>query len=246
MCICARWETLHGPLQQQDAAEFYSFLINELNGPMMSFVRRTFTGARADESDLGTEEKQCIVPVHISDDKPDLEQGLGQWFHDNLAIVSREVDGELDGEILPLFEADVEALITYTISNVPRVLAIMLKRFDASLRKRNDSCTFPSTIHAFKYSRQASEGELKEVPWNLRSVVCHRGETVTSGHYYATTLSDVPGMWLLFDDLKTPSVSEGDLANVPHDGFLFLYELDTDAHMAALAKMQAPGHVHHC
>lgn len=54
--------------------------------------------------------------------------------------------------------------------------------------------------------------------YRLKSMVCHRGDTTSSGHYYAyVTAPDTSKsggessdgfVWLRLDDLETPSVSQ--------------------------------------
>jgi hypothetical protein len=94
-CREAGWERPYAPADQQDAAEFYAFLIEKLDGPKVVFARRTFTGVSPDESDCGAEEQLSVVPVDINTDVPDLEHGLDQWFYENVVQVSRAVDDDV-------------------------------------------------------------------------------------------------------------------------------------------------------
>jgi hypothetical protein len=225
--------------QQQDAGEFFSFLHGALGGQELRLRRKTFTGALPDNSDKGREENMSILPVPMdtgntsSSGPVHLSSLLDSWFYENVADgLLRKVSG---------LEQEVVALNTYSIENVPMVVAVSLKRFDQHLNKSDAEVHFPDTIHLHKYSSRPEwrgSAVMQAVPWNLRSVVCHRGRVAHSGHYYAYTRYsrslNPNSVWLRFDDASSPCITQH--ANVCDDPYarsecmLFIYELDIDAH----------------
>ena len=82
---------------------------------------------------------------------------------------------------------------TLDILSTPKVLVLQLKRFKG-LQKMKDFVKFPSKLR-LKY---ASVGDGEHQLYCLTGIVCHRGSTITNGHYLSYIL--VEEKWLKADD----------------------------------------------
>jgi len=240
------WEYTGAADQQQDAGEFFSFLYGGLSGQLIRTTRKTFTGALPDNSDKGHEENMTLLPIGLYDAELQQEQSLNlntlldTFFYENVASGLRR---KLGGQ-----EQEVWALNTYAVENVPSIVAVSLKRFDENLLKIECQVDFPSQINLHKYSGRPewrSSPVMHSVAWNLRSIVCHRGGSTQSGHYYAYTRysqhDSSSAIWLRMDDAGSPCITQTNVWADPYvksEAVLFLYELDTDAHTAALMMLQ--------
>mmetsp|Transcript_8364 Transcript_8364/g.20362 ORF Transcript_8364/g.20362 Transcript_8364/m.20362 type:complete len:416 (+) Transcript_8364:100-1347(+) len=244
MCRRLGWEYPGADDQQQDAAEFYSFLHGILGGQLIRTMRRTFTGALPDPSDRGLEENMTLLPVSLGEGHHQgtlqLSGMLDTFFYENLATgLRRMVSDRVE---------QVDALNTYSVENVPGIVAVSLKRFDDQLCKIESEVHFPTHINLHKYSSRPEwrgSAIMHSVPWNLRGIVCHRGASIESGHYYSYCKYSKNGAssatWLRMDDNSFPCISQGNASTDPYvktEAVLFLYELDTDAHTAALMTLQ--------
>ena len=247
LCRRVGWEYAGAPDLQQDAGEFFAFLHSALGGQLIRTTRRTFTGALPDNSDRGSEENMALLPVALRDSHParsedmmNLSSLVDTFFFENVAAgLRREVQGQ---------QQEVYALNTYSVENVPSVVAVALKRFDEQLLKIENEVDFPAHLNFHKYSGRLewrSSPIMLSVPWTLKSVVCHRGRSTQSGHYYAYTRysknASPSAVWLRLDDESTPCITQTNIWQDPYvksEAVLFLYELDTDAHTAAMMMLQ--------
>mgnify|MGYP003692592233 CR=1 FL=1 len=131
MCRRVGWEYPGAEDQQQDAAEFYSFLHGILGGQLIRTTRKTFTGALPDNSDRGHEENMPLLPVSlgevVSQGALQLSSLLDTFFYENVATGLRRMVSDRVEE--------VHALNTYSVENVPAMVAVSLKRFDEQLMK---------------------------------------------------------------------------------------------------------------
>mmetsp|Transcript_92872 Transcript_92872/g.149938 ORF Transcript_92872/g.149938 Transcript_92872/m.149938 type:complete len:638 (+) Transcript_92872:319-2232(+) len=246
MCRRVGWEYPGAPDMQQDAGEFFAFLHGCLGGQLIRTTRRTFTGALPDNSDRGHEENMALLPVALCDSHPqrndelNLSSLVDTFFFENVAAgLRRKVQGQ---------QQEVYALNTYSVDNVPCVVAVSLKRFDERLLKIETEVNFPSTLNLHRYSGRAewrSSPIMQSVPWTLKSVVCHRGRSTQAGHYYAYTRyskhESPSSVWLRLDDDSTPCITQTNIWQDPYvksEAVLFLYELDSDAHTTAMMMLQ--------
>ncbi|NXF98714.1 UBP42 hydrolase, partial [Eubucco bourcierii] len=93
----------------------------------------------------------------------------------------------------------------FTIQDVPQVLTLCLKRFDATGRKICKPVRFPLRLDLRPYMCQAgAEGCL----YSLYAVLVHRGGSCTSGHYFCYTKAS-NGQWYKMDDSSVEPCSVG-------------------------------------
>ena len=185
---------------QQDVSEFYTFLINILEGPSVEIQRKTIAEGLGDSTavDVGVVEKVPFIPLSIPDQaSTSIKEMLNSWMFDNFAKVSRDTYTE-KGEGI---KQDVQSLITYTIDNDPYILALSINRFKDGLHKD----LTPVEIQT-RLSPQQHRNKIYRTKWTFSAVICHRGSSSKLGHYYTLFLNG--DRWFLFDDLLIPSVVE--------------------------------------
>lgn len=122
--------------------------------------------------------------------------------------VTEALDAFVDGEMLEgenqyfIEEQDkkVDALKRTTIGILPRVLVLVLKRFDFDFDamakfKLNDYCEFERTIDMAPYTTEGVDGASAHPKlYHLRGVVVHSG-VADCGHYYTfSRTDDVPSL----------------------------------------------------
>lgn len=70
-------------------------------------------------------------------------------------------------------------------------------------------------------SELEKENENKNIIYDLRSVICHSGNEITSGHYYSITkCSD--NKWYKFDDSNVTEESIDNICN--NESYILFYE----------------------
>ena len=76
-------------------------------------------------------------------------------------------------------------------------------------------------------NKDSSQNYLK---WKINGIVCHRGSTYKSGHYYSIVYNNKK--WLLFDDMMVPSFEQIDFEDqdirdkIMLEAVLVIYVLD--------------------
>lgn len=93
----------------------------------------------------------------------------------------------------------------YYFWKVPKILTIVLKRFNHNYEKNNKLITIPLNININNYS---IPNKIKK--YNLQSIVNHIGN-LDMGHYYSTILHN--DKWYDFNDLSINEISEDNINN---------------------------------
>jgi uncharacterized UBP type Zn finger protein len=197
---------------QQDVSEFYLFLLENLNGTQIKIQIETITEcAIKSVSDIGKENDIPYIPV----DLPLQESGgiiqtikikemLDNWMSDNIKSVTRKVKNE-SGDIN---EQLVNALDVKHITNLPPIIPIAINRFqnikndngEFVIIKNNTHVNIQKKISPFNNIHYSNKKD-----WEFHAVICHRGETPNSGHYYCI-IRDSYDVYYLFDDLQIPCI----------------------------------------
>ena len=89
---------------------------------------------------------------------------------------------------------------TLDILSTPKVLVLQLKRFQG-LQKIEDYVRFPSKLRL----NYASVGNEQHQLYHLTGVVCHKGSSISNGHYISYVLAGEK--WLKADDKTIREVS---------------------------------------
>lgn len=118
--------------------------------------------------------------------------------------------------------------LTPKLINSPKVLILHLKRFRFT---KNENSLFESRkitklsrpvkmnlkISLFDYGKSGEEEKensaAKEIVFELKSVILHKGKSHESGHYVTDVFDDERRKWFLCDDEMKTKISESDLGS---------------------------------
>jgi len=127
------------------------------------------------------------------------------------SLPAASLDRPVLGVCLKRFAMDAEGCM---IKNARRVIVA-------------DRILFPPFIARDSEGTESQQGS----ELNLLSAVCHRGDSLHSGHYISLVRDPNTGSWLRFDDLATPKVVpvDGKKAFSQEDPYLLFYELVHEA-----------------
>jgi uncharacterized UBP type Zn finger protein len=193
--------------EQQDVNEFYTFLLDIINVPLIEIQRQTISESLGADSDIGSIEKIPFISLTVPDNesKTSIKDLLGNWMNNNtVEDIKREIIGS-DGK--KKIES-VKGLNIYKIMNVPTFVALSLNRFNNAVNKRIETQVDIQKKIKLHHISDDNDG----LRWTIHAVICHRGDTPKSGHYY-TVLFGSDNTWLLFDDQAVPCLKEVDIKN---------------------------------
>lgn len=189
---------------QQDVSEFYMFLLDKLKGTQIKIQRETITEALRSKDDIGKEVDIPYIPLGLPNDITKditIKKMLHDWMYDNLKEVNRFVITEKGKE-----HKNVPGLDVKHIVNAPKVIALSINRFQN--RIENGKIVIRRNSTGIDIQRKISPFHNKQMihkhEWEFQSAICHRGDTMNSGHYY--TLLHHNNKYYVFDDLNTPSI----------------------------------------
>jgi len=158
-------------------------------------------------NELGSIEKIPFIPLAIDTKKKInyINNMLHNWMHDNLITVNREIVNSGTTQKIA-----VNALSSYKIVNIPPIIALSINRFNNKQQRINTSINIQKGINPYKNTTndRINNITLNGIHWNIHSIVCHRGNTPKSGHYYSILYNDKKKAWYMFDDLKIPSMKQ--------------------------------------
>jgi len=87
--------------------------------------------------------------------------------------------------------------VTRSFFKLPDVLVLTLKRYDSSLNKLNVKIDVDKTLDFSDWYDTNSDDS---VVYNLKSMICHEGATIDTGHYYSIIKRD--GEYKVYDDTR--------------------------------------------
>ncbi|AYV82313.1 MAG: ubiquitin carboxyl-terminal hydrolase [Homavirus sp.] len=193
-------------IEQQDVNEFFTFLIDVLNGPLMEIQRSTITEVEVEADntdDVGPIEKIPFIPLSIPETNTEsslhIKDLLKTWMFENYSNVKRIINGR---------EKTITALNSYHVVNIPYMVALGINRF------KNDGIKDKTHIEIQRnilLHNNNNTTPLNNHSWTFHSVVCHKGSSLKQGHYYALLCKKIDKnnyKYYKFDDLATPSLEE--------------------------------------
>ncbi|CAB4436394.1 unnamed protein product [Rhizophagus irregularis] len=224
-------EDNYGNPTQEDASEFFLFLSCLYELPYLPLGMHLFHGASADANDERVITERLIqvsIPGDPMDETPvSLEEALVNYFHDSVVSGINRVDDDFKQtevsawqvlKLLPFYSASNEQgeNIKAVESHFPTtnlILPLVLKRYGYNDNLQpfriNKNVYIPPFVNfnGFVNSDAADEppchcGIDVHYRLKLRSVVCHYGNKLSSGHYKGFTLDDEEG-WFRLDDLDS-------------------------------------------
>lgn len=174
---------------QQDVNEFYIFLMDLLENDKIEIIRRTITEGMVSDSDTGIKELLPFIPLSLPDDdtKITVKEMIHNWMYNNIIDVSRKVE--------PDKEKMIKGLATFNLINIPQIIALSINRFN-NLGIRIDT----TVIIQKKICINTTD-------WVFHAAICHKGNSLTSGHYY-TLISINNTKWYMFNDMNIPCMKE--------------------------------------
>ena len=209
--------------EQQDVNEFFTFLMDILNGPLLEIQRTTITELNSlDESAVETSDIEKIPFIPLSIPLTNIDTNINAnihikdmfrlWMYENHSTVKRLIKYDNNVE-----EKDVLAMNTYNITNIPYFVAFGINRFrhdnitNLTIRD-NTSIEIQQNIKL----HDTNTSMLNQHSWRFHAVICHRGDSIKYGHYY-TLLCKKVGMnnykYYIFDDLKVPCLEEVNMSD---------------------------------
>jgi ubiquitin carboxyl-terminal hydrolase 9/24 len=222
-------------LEQMDVDEFFNLLMDRLEPYMKQtkyerLFKYHFAGQTANEL-------ICKGCPHSSEKHETYTSIILQVKNKRSILESLEefINGEmLEGDNAYFCEKcnkKVNTLRRQCIKKLPRVLVLVLKRFDFDYDemiklKVNDYCEFPFELDMKPYTQEylhSKENEGAEVKfksdeyykYNLRGVIIHTG-TADSGHYYSIIKNEAK--WYEFNDIHVTDYDVEDLPNEAYGG----------------------------
>ncbi|KAI3405308.2 hypothetical protein KGF56_001879 [Candida oxycetoniae] len=229
--------------QEQDAHEFWQFLLNELHSDHIRVSNQHGVCTCISHACFGFQLQSCVKcncgAENITVDPPTFELSLELSFKNDKSdkndkhtsidlytcLDSFTREEKLDTRISckSCFK-EAGATKTLRLKNLPPVLSIQLKRFKHNIQNDTSSkveiaVEIPSFFDLNKYTVDAEDGQKI---FELFSVVCHIG-SVSTGHYMVYT-KNWQGLWFKFDDsIITIEKEEDAMEAAKSNGYLLYY-----------------------
>ena len=205
--ICG-WSQDGDITNQKDCSEFFIFLMELFNIPPLEFEIFQFK----DNKLIDNNQKSLLPFIPLNPNKDDTIKNLLQcWINSKVYSPVHNI------------------LHCYKLSNIPQFIVLNINRFNNNGNRTNYKIDIMKRIKFFGINDQ-SQNYLK---WKIHSIICHKGNTIHSGHYYTITTT-YDKKWLLFDDMIVPSFEQIDLEDediiekIMLEAVLLIYTLDVD------------------
>ncbi|KAL1956215.1 hypothetical protein VTO42DRAFT_7562 [Malbranchea cinnamomea] len=233
--------------RQQDAHEYYQFLVNQLHGSADSctedwgekcgcFFHRAFFGTLRSTVTCN----QCGNSSRTEDPIMDLSLAF-QIQRKKKVLGAPDAAPTLDGCLASYTAEEQLSPTDYTCSEcgakgatkqlklkkLPVILCMQLKRFDTSRavsEKVDTKVSFPLAINMLPYTTRPWSRDKSDYDYDLLSVVVHLGD-IDSGHYLAYCRQGE--QWFKFNDDRVTLVDEIEVMGA--DAYLLFYTLHSFA-----------------
>lgn len=202
--------------EQQDVNEFYSFLLDVINVPLIEIQRQTICeGAIDSKNDIGDLELVPFINLIVPNDNTNetsVKELLNSWMNNNtVSGIHREVIGPNGQKKMDY----VKGLNIYKIANVPTFVALSLNRFNNTVDQNGNVInkrieTKVNIQKKIKLHHITDSDDKDGLKWSIHSIICHKGTSPKSGHYYSVIYGS-DNKWLLFDDLAIPCLRDIDI-----------------------------------
>lgn len=201
---------------QHDAAELLAFMLDHLKAPFLPLIKNLSHHAAPDVEADHTPFTERILWLNLySRNDNHLEHMVDDYFFSEVVHGLRRpggspygVDAVVRRSLIPSYTPTRETGDTVSASRIKFgfvTLPFAISRFstngDCKDRRR---VIVPTALSATKYIGPFTND--LQYTLILRSVVCHLGSTVRSGHYVAYTYSASGGGWRRWDDLDDGSI----------------------------------------
>lgn len=177
------WSNKTEYIEQQDVREFYIFIANLFEIEKIEIKRKSII-ANSNNNFVGDKEIVPYIPLSLPKEQTiTIKKMLSLWQYDNISNIG-----------------DNDVLNTYNITNNPLIICLSINRFDNDGKRIHTNVIIQKKIHI-------NEKALNTNSWYFHAAICHKGDTLKSGHYY-TLISGDNNRWYIFDDLNVPCVKE--------------------------------------
>lgn len=130
--------------------------------------------------------------LNINNDNESLHTCLNRYFSTDYIYIQCENCGSKD--------RTVEHSVDMSIIKLPKILFIMIKRFSFNNGKPSKNNKHIDIPEELDLSQFYSTLDTTSTHYSLKSVICHKGDVLDTGHYF--TLSKKYDEWCLFNDTK--------------------------------------------
>lgn len=240
----AKW---HVGCGQQDAAELFAFMLDALQAPFVLLVKNlVHTGLPDSHADRDVPFTERMLWLNLySRYSNDLKKMTDNYFYAEVVHGLRRegalsgVDAKLSKSLVPAYSAvretgeTVPSKKTY-VNTITVPLAISRFNFTGDAKDRSP-VRVPLVMSATRYVSPFANNDSHSLV--LRSVICHLGSTMQSGHYVTYTYNSNE-VWHRWDDMEGDFVpsSKRNISNempeirqwadeITHDSYLLFYEL---------------------
>lgn len=228
-----------GGSRQEDPTELYLLVMDALGAPKLPFNVNLIHQATPIDSDARFE-LESIIPLSIADSDSSGDNGP---IHFEKLLYRYFFDNQLEGLVRPMIKKEqvvnawgIRLLLPEKLrhsSFASVALPFCIKRYIATREKDRTPVYLPVTMDFTAFVDAVREGG--KYVLRLKSVVCHLGQTIDSGHYVTYTY-DQTG-WRRWNDLSKGEVetSAEDMDELPvndmwrreiqNDSYIVFYEL---------------------
>lgn len=194
------WKTFEELYNQQNIKEFYTFLINKLEGDFIEIQKKTIS--ESTDNIYDTVEKIPYIPLSFPKMENNIEltniklkDMLFNWMHDNVSSVQL-----LNGKEINVFHS-------YDIVNIPTYIGLSIDRFQDNV-KNNIQVDIQKKLRIYKNISPNNAS----YEWEFHSAICHVGDSLNKGHYYSLLADD--HKWYIFDNKQIPCITEVKMDNI--------------------------------
>lgn len=221
---------------QQDAHEFWQFLLNQLHNDHLRATNQKASlkndcNCISHRSFQGFLKSSIVCPECQNDRKTTIDPMMDLSLDiKNKSTLHECLDNFHKKEQLTDFNYHCEkcntkqnAIKQLTIAKLPPVLVLQLKRFEHSINgssvKLNNYIEFPTYLDMSKYCQTDKVSETPAIVYELIGLISHQG-SVNQGHY--TSICKIPGgQWFKFNDSMVTAVTETDV--LKEQAYLLFY-----------------------
>lgn len=227
---------------QQDAVEFFTLLLDALHAPFVPLVNNLTHAASPDLSADHAPFTERVLSLHLySSKKNSFRIMVNKYFyaevlHDVRRVGAPEgVDATVSRSLIPAYTPHRETGETVTISRTTLTFLTVpfsIVRFDPLSRRKNRAPVhIPTALPATAYVSPFANDAIHTLM--LRSVVCHLGRSLGSGHYVTYTYSPRVG-WCRWDDMEESAVPscKSDVKTGAPENRKWADEISTDSYIA--------------
>ncbi|PLW54392.1 hypothetical protein PCANC_04794 [Puccinia coronata f. sp. avenae] len=234
--------------RQEDAHEFLRLLVEAMqNGALQgraerakqkqkesTFVHRMFGGKLRSRVVC----EHCNTPSDTFDNFLDLSLDISQANSVTSALKAYHKFDRLRGA--NQYKCDTckclrDAKKSMSVFSAPPILTLHLKRFNFRGRKINKRVNFEDSLDL----KPAMSNESDITGYKLYAVVCHRGQSNKSGHYYAHVKAS-NGKWYVADDSTIESIPDSRAVLANEHAYILFYARDRESLLSAAIHGNRP------